>query len=257
MIAQQTGILGWLLKSFMHSVCDFILYRFFQIPICLTDLLISCTLIISQKQIVHNDLRKSGLKRPRRESCFMKEYLRETSRQSASLALIYIVTGIVMCFFSSTILTTLVRVIGIALIAYGAYQLYLYFGKGLRQGAFLFYGIPCVIAGAVLIWRPSFLIAFFPIIVGVIMVINGIFQIQKSFMLKDAGFDGWKFDAIGAAVLLAGGIFLVFNPMRTVSWMFKAGGIFLIVEGGFMLWQSFETRKYLSDDLPHKGQNRK
>lgn len=176
----------------------------------------------------------------------MKDYLKQTANQSASLALIYIIGGLIMCFFSASILRTLVRIIGGLVLAYGAYQLYLYFSKNSQRSMVsLTYGIPCLIAGAVLLFKPGFLISFFPIIVGIIMVINAVLQLQRSFLLKDAQFTGWGINAIGALILLAGGLFLIFNPMRTVSWLFKLGGIFLIAEGIFMLLQSSETRKYL------------
>lgn len=176
----------------------------------------------------------------------MKSYLQQTTKQTASLALLYILGGIFMCFFSAEVLINLVRVIGACFLIYGIYQAYLYFAhRTLNSSAAILYSIPCIIGGLILLARPTWLISFFPIVVGVIMLINGILQIQRSMILKDARFTGWGFNTLFAIVLMIGGAFLIFNPMGAVKNLLKIGGIFLIVEGIFMLIQSFETKKYL------------
>ncbi len=59
----------------------------------------------------------------------MKRYMFNFNvKDTLVLALLYLLCGLALCFFQGSILTTVVRIIGIVLIAYGAYMLYVYFG---------------------------------------------------------------------------------------------------------------------------------
>ncbi|UNT93889.1 DUF308 domain-containing protein [Allobaculum sp. Allo2] len=101
------------------------------------------------------------------------------------LALLYLLCGLALCFFQGSILTTVVRIIGIVLIAYGAYMLYVYFGvHKSADTAPMFSGVPSLVLGLIMVCWPHTIINFIPIIVGVLLVINSIVQIQSSLVLK-------------------------------------------------------------------------
>lgn len=176
----------------------------------------------------------------------MKKYLSDSVRQASTLAVIYIIFGFIMCFFGRGIIMSAARILGLIVMLYGIYQLYLYFGqKFSATPVSLIYGLACAILGLIAAARPGFIVSFIPKIIGIIAVFNGAIQVQRSMMLKDSGYSGWLFNAIVAVVMILGGLYLFFRPFSIINIVLRGCGIFLIVEGVFMLLQSGETKKYL------------
>lgn len=173
----------------------------------------------------------------------MKNLLNPDNSQLRVLSLMYLIFGIILCVFSGSILNTAARVLGICLVLYGCFQLYLYFGKNYRGTSPLVYGIPALVLGALIAVWPSTLVNMFPIAIGIVLIFNSIFQFQKSAALKSLGSSSWIGMLVAAALMLGGGVFLIAYPGRTVSIFTKVCGAFLIVEAVILLWQSFAGEK--------------
>lgn len=91
--------------------------------------------------------------------------LNPSRNEMLSMALMYLLFGLVLCFFSGSILTTIVRVLGILLVVYGGYNLYQYFviTKSTNLSPMVI-GIPGIIIGLILAVWPHMLINFFQLL---------------------------------------------------------------------------------------------
>ncbi|WP_230267771.1 HdeD family acid-resistance protein [Allobaculum fili] len=175
----------------------------------------------------------------------MKRYMFNFNvKDTLVLALLYLLCGLALCFFQGSILTTVVRIIGIVLIAYGAYMLYVYFGvHKSADTAPMFSGVPSLVLGLIMVCWPHTIINFIPIIVGVLLVINSIVQIQSSLVLKSYGASSWVFSLVVALCLLALGIFLVIKPGSIIDTIMTIAGVALIVQAVVLCFDAFATRK--------------
>lgn len=160
-------------------------------------------------------------------------------------ALIYFVLGIILCFFNKTILYGATRIIGGVLIIYGALELYLYFGKRTAPSSALFAGIPCVLIGLFLLITPQSLVAILPVLCGVILILNSLVQMQKSFALKNSGYTNWIYSFIVSLLILVGGIVLLLHPIQTLNFILQLVGVCLMVEAIVIVFNQIEINKYL------------
>jgi uncharacterized membrane protein HdeD (DUF308 family) len=161
-------------------------------------------------------------------------------------ALIYFVFGLLLCFFSASILVTATRIIGGLLALYGAFQLYLYFGRRKTiNGTYLFAGVPCLLFGLVFVFSPESLISIFPVIGGVVLIINSIMQMQRSFVLKDHGFENWFWTFVLSILLLIAGIVVLLKPVQAMAFILQLVGAGLIVESVVILYNQYELNKVM------------
>lgn len=175
----------------------------------------------------------------------MSKLFSPSGQQANLLALVYFLFGILLCFFSRSILLTFTRIMGGVLLIYGAWSLYSYFGHRVQSNtASFFMGIPCVVFGIVMLVSPDSLLAIVPVLGGVILIINSMIQMQKSFMLKSYGFENWLVTLILAVVLMVCGVIVLLRPIQTLSFIFQLVGICLIVEAVMIWYTQHEIKEY-------------
>lgn len=168
------------------------------------------------------------------------------SSQSKVMAAIYLVFGLLLCFFSTNILITSTRVIGGILTLYGIWQLYVYFGRrNTTNASSLFVGVPCILFGLVMLVSPESLISIFPVVGGIILIVNSLIQMQKSFVLKDYGFENWVWAFFLSLALLVAGVVILLKPVQSLSFILQLIGVCLIVECVMILFNEYELGKYL------------
>ncbi len=80
-------------------------------------------------------------------------------------------------------------------------------------------------------------------LIGAAIAAGGFIKLQLSLMLKDAALPAWKRDAIGAAVFMAIGIFLMFDPFAGEKAMIIITGVLMVLSGLSNLWIAHEVNK--------------
>ncbi len=79
----------------------------------------------------------------------MNNFIKQTNSQQRLFAIIYIVFGIILCFFNKGILIMAARVLGVILLAYGILELYIYFVRRQNVTAIpLYTGLPCTLVNS-------------------------------------------------------------------------------------------------------------
>ncbi len=174
-----------------------------------------------------------------------KSFLNPSRKDMLVLAVIYLVFGLALCLFQGSVLTTAVRILGIGLIIYGVYELYVYFGLHRSTDMSpMVIGVPALVIGLILAFWPNLLINFFPVVAGVLLIFNSIAQIQQSLVLKSANIPGWMVSFVLALLMLACGIFLVLRPSGVINTLTMITGIALIVEAIILVFDAFQNRKH-------------
>lgn len=168
-----------------------------------------------------------------------------TSSQSNMLAVMYIVFGLVVAFFTTSILRTFVRIFGVALMVYGAWQIYLYLRRAPGIISYLLMGGAALLIGVIFAISPNTLIGFIPSLIGFVMILNGAIQVSRALDLKKAGFGNWSWSMITAVVMIILGVLLWVRPISALDIVFKAAGFFLVAEGIVMLLDQSHYNKYL------------
>jgi hypothetical protein len=125
--------------------------------------------------------------------------MKETKTEAISAAILCILSGLVLCIFNVSILTTITRVIGCIFLVIAILFLYTYFKKrNSTTLTTLILSIFLLSAGLYMSLDPKKFISILPMLVGIILIINSLSHFQKVLLLKDNGFEQWKVNLAGA-----------------------------------------------------------
>lgn len=172
----------------------------------------------------------------------MFDLLRKIRFNFVLTAVLTIVLGIMLIVAPGTAVRTIFTVVGWLLLISGAASLLTaLFSKGQPVGqGDLVLGLIQVATGLVVLLRPGFLMSLVGIVVGFVLLIHGIHDIQNARESKALGYS-WKF-AIGAGILtVLMGIVVMVNPFSTAATLLRLAGIFLLVDGVgdlLMVWRT-------------------
>lgn len=86
-----------------------------------------------------------------------------------------------------------------------------------------------VVAGIILILNTELIASIIPILIGILMLVNGISKLQFAYLLKMHQVKNWVFTLILSIFILAGGILFLTNPFKGAVAITKLIGIFMVV----------------------------
>ena len=161
----------------------------------------------------------------------MRNFLQKCQREIVFSAILYAILGILLLVFNVKALGTIIQVLGWIFIVYAIYNFYLYFvcRDSLSSGP-LVIAIPFLLIGIVLARNPGFVISMSSILIGIVVLFNGIVHIQTSLFQKDLGYTNWGLSLVYSILITIVGGILIVNPIDTVSTVLKIGGILLIIQ---------------------------
>lgn len=162
---------------------------------------------------------------------FMRNFLQKCQREIIVSAILYAILGIILLVFDVKALGTIIQVLGWIFIVYAIYNFYIYFVRrdSLSSGPLLI-AIPFLLIGLVMARNPGFVIGMSSILIGIVILFNGIVHIQTSLVQKDLGYTNWLISLIYSILIAIIGVILIVNPIDTVSTVLKVGGILLIIQ---------------------------
>lgn len=157
---------------------------------------------------------------------------------------LFIVLGGVMAAWSKGAPQIVTVALGCALAVYGALRVFLCCKKdGLNLGSGIIRALTVLLLGVlVLRWNEKVTTTVITL-AGAALIADGIVKLQMALALKKAAAMGWKRDAIGAAVFIAIGVFLMFDPFAGEKAMIIITGAVLILSGIANLWLAHELKK--------------
>ncbi len=150
------------------------------------------------------------------------------------VSIIIIMLGLILILFPEISALAICYVIGGIITLFGIIKLIGYFSKDLFRLAFQFdfaLGIFALISGILLLIHPTDVVKIVPVIIGLFVLMDGVFKIQTS---RDAylfGMKNWWSILVLAILTCIGGLFLIINPFNGAKALTILLGATLIIDG--------------------------
>ncbi len=143
--------------------------------------------------------------------------------------------------------------VGTAMAAFGVIRLIGYFSKDLYRLAFQYdleFGILLIVLGLIVLLRPDNFMNFICIVIGMLILLDGLFKIQIAMDSRRFGIGSWWF--VLAMAILTGivGAALVFDSARGAEILTVLLGISLLSEGILNLYTVISTVRIIRNQKP-------
>ena len=97
--------------------------------------------------------------------------------------------------------------------------------------------------GVWILLKPEFVIRLIPVIVGIIIILHGIYDLQQAVYLCRAKYSFWWLALLFAVLTVAFGGVLIWNPFEAMNIAVKFIGVFLVFDGVSDLWIFSRARR--------------
>ena len=165
----------------------------------------------------------------------MKSIIQDMKHNYFINAVIMVILGIVLVIWPHILGVMLCYLLGGALIVMGVFQL-ISFLRGERLGFYnkfvMMMGIVLVLLGIWICAQPRIVLSIIPVVVGIIVLIHGLMDIQCTLDIKKAGSEKWWIALIAAALTLIVGLLLVLNPFTAYEITMVLLGVAMLYDGG-------------------------
>ena len=147
------------------------------------------------------------------------------------LSALICVLGILMMVMPEQSLSSLVKIFGISMMAFGVIKLVGYFSKDLYRLAFQYdlqFGILVLVLGLIVTVKPNNALNFLCIALGISILADGLFKMQIALDSKKFGISTWwliMLLAVGAGMV---GLIMVFRPTESLRVMTILLGLSLL-----------------------------
>lgn len=185
----------------------------------------------------------------------MEHILKKIRTNVVISALLCIALGVVLVIWPSMSVQVVCMAIGAVLILNGISRLVNFiFGRddSLFSQMNLIMGIIITVIGVWILLQPDKIIAMIPILVGIIIIIHGINNLQQAVGLCKSQYDKWWVALLLGLVTVGVGILLICNPFQAIDTLVMFIGLFMIYDGISDIWivsRVSHTAKQLKQEL--------
>ena len=158
-----------------------------------------------------------------------------------------IIAGVLLAIFPQESVNIITYGIGAVSIIYGIMKVVSY----LQNRVISFYYAGELVMGIILVGigifcftNPGGIFAILPIILGILVLIEGVSKIQRALMLKNYQYPRWGTAMVLGAAITGLGLMLVINPFEALVVTVRILGIVLVGDGIAGLWVSLALRKF-------------
>ncbi len=169
-------------------------------------------------------------------------------------AVLCIALGAVLFAWPDLSMQIVCTAIGAVLLIGGGVRLAAYFAQ--RDGSVyaqlnLIMGIILAVVGIWILLQPDKVLAIIPIIVGIVIALHGINNLQQAVTLCKERYDKWWVALILGLLTVGLGVLLVCRPFEALDVAVKMIGIFLIYDGISDIWivsRLYHTAKMMKQE---------
>jgi len=145
------------------------------------------------------------------------------------LFIVLLVIGIALLANPVGGMQTIVIILGIALIVYGAVNIIMDYSRHIKTGSAYVLPVVLLILGVLLIlFNGPTAGIILPLIVGIWAIIQGVISLSKAFKIKNSG-GNWMAKMILAAIILALGVIIIISMIAGGNAIGAIFGIILII----------------------------
>lgn len=174
------------------------------------------------------------------------EFIKEIKTTLLVMAGFYIIMGLLMLIFPQLVSNTICYIIGAICLITGGLAIYVYIASevyGPLAMVTLVISILFIGLGLFVFLNPETFASFIPLVMGIILALEGFSKLQSSITLKKYNYDKWWEILIGAIVIFIFGIILILNPFTSLIILIRLLGIFLIIDGISNILTAFSYNK--------------
>ena len=175
----------------------------------------------------------------------MKRFFNSSDRHGTALSILMIVIGIVLVLWPGHVMTTALKIIGVALLVGGVIAIVSWYRGRMRDVSFLTLaeGLLLALCGIFVLAAPKLLISIVPVAVGIVVLLNGIINLAQALDQRREGYGRWSVSLALAVLTIVLGLLVVFNPFSTMEMLVMAIGIVIIYNGVSNLWIESRYRR--------------
>lgn len=164
----------------------------------------------------------------------MKGFLNNRRASCALSAVCFVALGVFLLIWPDLSRIWLCRLLGAALLVTGGVYVLSHFAKAKGAAAVFQYdlilGVVLAVVGVWLLTTPDLIISFIQYILGAILVIHGVIDLQGAVNLRSGGAAWWT-SFLFALITIALGAIVIWNPFATINALLMLTGIALIYDG--------------------------
>ncbi len=169
-------------------------------------------------------------------------------------AVLCILLGVVLVVWPDMSMQIACAAIGVVLLAGGIVRLVQHFV--VRDGSMyaqmnLIMGIVLTVVGVWIVLKPDKVLAIIPIIIGIVIVLHGLNNLQQAVSLCKEKYDKWWIALILGLLTIGFGVLLICRPFAALDTVVILIGTFLIYDGLSDLWivsRIYRTAKELKQE---------
>lgn len=169
------------------------------------------------------------------------------------LSALFCVIGVLFIAFPQLSVIVVSRALGIVMVVFGGIKIVGYFSKDLYRLAFQYdleFGILLGVLGLIVLVKPSDVLNFIFVALGIAILADGLFKIRISFDAKKFGIESWWAILVLAVATGTVGAVLMFLPKESQTALAIWLGISLLAEGILNLWVAVSTVKIIKHQVP-------
>lgn len=163
----------------------------------------------------------------------MMNFFRELKRQSLLGAIITIVLGVVLIFAPGSLLSLVLGILGWVLLLAGIGSIVSFvLNRGMAMGyGQLVSGVIELMFGLWVVRNPGGLVSLTASVVGILMLIHALSDLQYTVSAYRAGAANWWTGALSGGITLILALLVLFRPIGSAMTLVSFAGICLVVDG--------------------------
>lgn len=169
----------------------------------------------------------------------MEGLLKKIKTNVVVSSVLCVILGLVLVLRPGLSMRIVCTAVGVVLIVSGVMRMIAYFTArdgSLYSQANLIFGIVLTVVGIWIVMKPDKVMAIIPIIVGIVIAIHGLHNLQQALELWRGKYDRWWLALILGVLTVGFGVLLVCRPFAAIDTVVMLIGFFLIYDGLSNVW---------------------
>ena len=163
----------------------------------------------------------------------MLNFFRELKRQSLVAAIVTILLGVLLMFAPGGLLTLVLTILGWVLMILGGVTIFSFvLNRDMNLGyGQLITGLIQLIFGLGVVRNPGGMVSLAATIVGILMLIHALSDLQYTVSAYRAGAERWWTGAISGGITLVLALLVLFRPIGSAMTVVSFAGLCLVIDG--------------------------
>lgn len=185
----------------------------------------------------------------------MESLLKKIKTNAVISSVLCVILGLVLVLWPGMSMRIVCTAVGVVLILSGVMRMIAYFTArdgSLFSQANLIFGIVLAVVGVWIVMKPDKVMAVIPIIVGIVIVIHGLQNLQQAFGLLRDKYEKWWVALLLGVFTVGFGALLICRPFAAIDTVVMLIGCFLIYDGFSNVWivsRVYKTAKMFRQEM--------